>query len=220
MKARHAAQQGLASHLPRTASSHAAIVATSASDLCDHVPGPALLIDRPLRNHAGMTLLDRAAVQFGGVTFATLVDATPSDGGLTIFEVTLAPRALIGPLHTHHREHAFTLLLEGAVTVQVGDEVVPVPSGRAVWMPKGTPHTFWNPSDAPARSLEIATPAGIEGYYADLAAALASADDVGAALVELSERYGIEFDWDSLDRLLVRHGLVLSGDDAASLDGA
>ena len=160
-------------------------------------------------------LLRRTSVQYGGVVFTSLVTATESHDGVCVFEVMLPGRALTGPLHTHHNEDAFTLLLEGEVRVQVGDAVVSATPGRAVWMPKGTRHTFWNPVDQPARCLEIASPAGIERYYSDLAAALTQAEGAGAAIDDLAHRFGIEFHWDSLEALLTEHQLLLVGDSAA-----
>jgi quercetin dioxygenase-like cupin family protein len=51
-------------------------------------------------------------------------------------------------------------VLEGEIGVQVGDEVSGARAGDLVFKPRGDPHAFWNAGDAPARALEIISPAG------------------------------------------------------------
>jgi hypothetical protein len=40
----------------------------------------------------------------------------------------------------------------------VGESDVDVPAGGAVLVPRGTPHTYWNPRAEPARYLLVMTP--------------------------------------------------------------
>ena len=42
-------------------------------------------------------------------------------------------------------------------------------AGDLVFEPRGVPHAFWNASEKPARALEIISPAGFVGYFAELA---------------------------------------------------
>ena len=39
-----------------------------------------------------------------------------------------------------------------------GDRDVEVPAGGAVIVPRGTPHTYWNPQAGPTRYLLVMTP--------------------------------------------------------------
>ena len=62
------------------------------------------------------------------------------------------------PLHLHHNDDEAWYVLEGILHVRRGDEVVEVRGGCAVLVPRGTPHTFWNPTPEPARYLILMPP--------------------------------------------------------------
>ena len=48
-------------------------------------------------------------------------------------------------------------MLEGTLRVQVGKEEVEARAGSAVFVPRGTPHTYWNPGPNPVRYLLVMT---------------------------------------------------------------
>ena len=48
-------------------------------------------------------------------------------------------------------------MLEGALRVQVGKEEVEARAGSAVFVPRGTPHSYWNPGPGPVRYLLVMT---------------------------------------------------------------
>jgi uncharacterized cupin superfamily protein len=64
-------------------------------------------------------------------------------------------------------------VLEGTLTMRLGDDEVEVGPGTFVCVPPGTVHTFGNRSDAPVRFLNFNTPSGWEKYMRDLGAAMA-----------------------------------------------
>jgi mannose-6-phosphate isomerase-like protein (cupin superfamily) len=64
----------------------------------------------------------------------------------------------IAPLHLHNNDDEAWYVLEGKLCVKVGDDTVEAAIGAAVLVPKGTPHTYWNPDSAPVRYLLIMTP--------------------------------------------------------------
>jgi len=68
------------------------------------------------------------------------------------------PPTYIAPLHVHHEDDEAWYVLDGALCVRVGDEVAEVPAGGAVLVPRGTPHTYWNPRSRPTRYLLVMTP--------------------------------------------------------------
>jgi mannose-6-phosphate isomerase-like protein (cupin superfamily) len=68
------------------------------------------------------------------------------------------PPRWIAPLHLHNNDDEAWYVLEGKLCVEVGAETVEASSGAAVLVPKGTPHTYWNPDPAPVRYLLIMTP--------------------------------------------------------------
>jgi mannose-6-phosphate isomerase-like protein (cupin superfamily) len=67
------------------------------------------------------------------------------------------PPRLIAPRHVHHRDDEAWYVLEGRLRVQVGEEEVEARTGAGVFVPRGTPHTYWNPGPGPVRYLLIMT---------------------------------------------------------------
>src|SRR4051794_23712093 len=89
-----------------------------------------------------------------------LLPSVRTGNSLSVVEHPLAPRALGSPMHTHQREDEYSIVLEGTVGVQIGDEVRQAEPGSVIVKPRGVPHAFWNPTDRPARLLEIVSPGG------------------------------------------------------------
>src|SRR5215470_202024 len=67
------------------------------------------------------------------------------------------PRRLIAPPHVHHSDDEAWYVLEGVLRVQMGEKEVELRAGAGVMVPRGTPHTYWNPGPGPARYLLIMT---------------------------------------------------------------
>ena len=138
-----------------------------------------------------------------------LVGPDRTRGTLSLVVHPLAPRTLGSPVHTHSREDEWTYVLEGEVGLEVGDEVLVARPGDAVLKPRDVPHAFWNPTDEPARLLEVITPGGFEGYFEEIGVILAAPQPDLAAVGELAARYGLTMDQASIPRLAAAHGLDL-----------
>jgi hypothetical protein len=67
------------------------------------------------------------------------------------------PPRLIAPRHLHRGDDEAWYVLEGTLRVQLGSDVVEARAGSGVLVPKGTPHTYWNPGPGPLRYLLIMT---------------------------------------------------------------
>ena len=67
-------------------------------------------------------------------------------------------RRLIAPPHFHRNDDEAWYVLEGALVVQMGGKEVEVRAGCGVLVPRGTPHTYWNPGAGPTRYLLVMTP--------------------------------------------------------------
>ncbi len=80
----------------------------------------------------------------------------PDDGVRELFveELTFEPGAQI-PLHHHPIVEAF-VVLDGALTVRVGQETVVVQADQTIAIPPGTPHAFVNDGESVARTLSAA----------------------------------------------------------------
>lgn len=69
-----------------------------------------------------------------------------------------APGRPIAPLHVHWKDDEAWYVLEGTLRVRVGENEVEAHAGAGVFVPRGTPHTYWNPDARPVRYLLIMTP--------------------------------------------------------------
>lgn len=68
------------------------------------------------------------------------------------------PPRFIAPLHVHHDDDEAWYVLEGALRIRLSDRDVDVPAGGAVLVPRGTPHTYWNPQPGPTHYVLVMTP--------------------------------------------------------------
>src|SRR5258708_24064525 len=68
------------------------------------------------------------------------------------------PPRWIAPLHLHRDDDEAWYVLEGSLCVLVGQDEIEVRAGSGVFVPHGTPHTYWNPGPGLARYLLVMTP--------------------------------------------------------------
>lgn len=135
-------------------------------------------------------------IWFAGTLMRVLADKASTNGQFALVEQRAA-RGFSPPVHVHQHEDQFFYILEGELTVRLGDDERRVGVGDTAWLPRGVPHTF-RVETPQARLLEITTPAGFEQFHLDLsepAAALRIPDpgplDV-EALAVASARYGCD----------------------------
>jgi mannose-6-phosphate isomerase-like protein (cupin superfamily) len=65
------------------------------------------------------------------------------------------PPRLIAPLHVHNRDDEAWYVLEGTLRVRAGDDEIEARVGAGVFVPRGTPHTYWNPGPGRVRYLLV-----------------------------------------------------------------
>ncbi len=123
-----------------------------------------------------------------------IIKATGADtaGSFFLSESTLAPGFPGPPPHRHRELHDMFYVLEGTLTLRLGDESVEAAAGSFVCVPPGVIHTFRNASDREVRFLNFNTPAGWENYMRDLAEAARS----GALTPELIGRVASRYDFE------------------------
>lgn len=98
------------------------------------------------------------------------------------------PPRWIAPLHLHRNDDEAWYVLEGRLCLRVGQEVVEAPTGSAVFVPRGTPHTYWNPGPGLVRYLLVMT----SNIYALIQDIHAMADRSPAALRAVFEKHDSE----------------------------
>ena len=148
----------------------------------------------------------------GSIGVRWLIDGAEAGERFSLVEHPMSPRALAAPLHRHTREDEYSYVLQGRMGALLGDDVVEAGPGDLVFKPRNQWHTFWNAGDEPCRILEIISPAGFEQFFAELDAMGGALQAPPEALGELSQRYGLEMQPDTIPGLLERFGLVLGKD--------
>jgi len=111
----------------------------------------------------------------GGVGTVSKIDGELTGGTLAIVEHPV-PVGVAAPPHTHTKEDELSYVLEGTITVWIGDEQFEAPAGSYVYKPRNIEHAFWNPGPNPARLLEIIWPAGLEKFFRQMADLVARRD--------------------------------------------
>jgi len=158
---------------------------------------------------------DGKAGSLGSIGVRFMIDGAETDGGFSLVEHPMPPRALAAPLHRHSREDEYSFVLEGRMGALLGDEVLEAGPGDLVFKPRNQWHTFWNAGDEPCRILEIIAPAGFEKFFEELV----DMGGVGGAPPEefgaLTERYGLEVQPDTIPGLCERFGVRMGEGPAA-----
>lgn len=97
-----------------------------------------------------------------------IVKATSEQtGGAFSLIDNVGPAAGESPYHVHHNEDEAFYVLEGELTVYVGNEEFKAEPGTWVYGPRGVPHGFRIEGDSPARFLLLYTPAGFEQFFVE-----------------------------------------------------
>jgi mannose-6-phosphate isomerase-like protein (cupin superfamily) len=145
----------------------------------------------------------------GSIGVRFMIDGSEAGERFSLVEHPLSPRALAAPLHRHTREDEYSFVLEGRLGALLGEEVVEAGPGDLVFKPRDEWHTFWNSGDEPCRILEIISPAGFERFFEELSnmGGVTVAD--AEAVAQLSQRYGLEMQPQTVPDLLERFGLRL-----------
>lgn len=128
-------------------------------------------------------------------------------GTLMIMDITIEPGGLVAPVHVHTREDEAVLVVQGRVTVLVGEEPIHAEPGSVVWGPRGVAHSFWNDAHSTARVLVTITPGTLDGYFAHFRDRPEAA--VPGGMVEYAARFGLELRLDSVAELAQRYHVQL-----------
>ena len=152
---------------------------------------------------------DGRAGFLGSIGVRFMIDGGDSGGGFSLVEHPMSARALAAPLHRHTREDEYSYVLEGAMTVLVGEEIVVGRPGDLILKPRGVRHAFWNATDEPARLLELISPAGFEQFFVDIEPIFAvEGEPDWDTFMGICETYGLDMDLASAEDLMVNHVLA------------
>jgi quercetin dioxygenase-like cupin family protein len=147
----------------------------------------------------------------GGTNARFIIEGEDAGKRFSLVEHPMQPRALAAPMHRHHHEDEYSFVLEGSIGALLGDSVVIGSPGDLIFKPREQWHTFWNAGDAPARVLEIISPAGFENYFRELGAELVSGPPDPQRLAALCASYALDMDMSSVPSLIQRFGVRFPG---------
>jgi quercetin dioxygenase-like cupin family protein len=145
------------------------------------------------------TPLEGRTIAVVGDVYRFLATGEDTDGKYAMWE-SIVPPGGGPPPHVHSREEEGFYVLEGEITFTVGDKRVVAATGTFANMPVGTPHSFKNESDRPARMLVSVAPAGLERMFFEFGVPVEQGATTAPPptkaeiekLLEVAPRYGIE----------------------------
>src|SRR5215469_7402487 len=147
----------------------------------------------------GRSSLDRS-VWYSGWLLTFLATAEETRGQFALIQAT-ARKGNVPPRHIHSREEETFYVLEGEMTVSVGERTFKATPGTLVCLPRNVAHSFAIESEQ-LRTLILLTPAGLEGFFKEFsvpapALTLPPADEPAYSevqrMLEAAPRYGLEF---------------------------
>src|SRR5207302_10080125 len=107
-----------------------------------------------------------------GDVYRFLATGDDTNGKYALCEAIVPPGGGPPP-HVHSREEEGFYVLDGEITFTVAGERVVATAGTFANMPVGTPHSFKNETDRPARMLISVAPAVLERMFFDVGVPLA-----------------------------------------------
>jgi len=149
-----------------------------------------------------------AAGHLGTIGVAFKLWGHDTGGAISIVEHPFPVGALVPP-HLHTREDEYSIVTEGQIGFRSGDREVVLGAGGYITKPRGELHTMWNAGKAPARMIEVISPAGFENFFREMADMVASGPPQFPDVTALAEKYGLRFgrpDW--LPDLISRYDLT------------
>jgi quercetin dioxygenase-like cupin family protein len=111
-------------------------------------------------------------------------------GSLALLESTIGPEFPGPVLHEHGRMVDSFYILDGTLTLRLGDEAVEATAGSYALVPPGNAHTFSTQAEA-VKLLNIFAPAGFEGYVREIAERARSGDLDQAGMAEIASKYDV-----------------------------
>src|SRR5262249_182318 len=138
------------------------------------------------------------AVAVVGDVYGYLATGEDTSGKYALFEAFVSPGGGPPP-HVHSREEEGFYVLEGEITFFIGDQRLVASTGMFANMPVGTPHSFKNDSNKPAKMLISVAPAGLEQMFFEVGVpvppgattAAPPTNDEIEKLLAVAPRYGV-----------------------------
>ena len=125
--------------------------------------------ETPQRQPVVLAPGDGRSYDMGRIRAVFKADGAEAAGGYSISEWWLEPNTTGPGAHAHPEDDVF-YVIEGTMSVLVGDRWVGAPQGSFVLVPGGVTHDFQNRSPARAGVLNLSHPGEFEQNMPDIAA--------------------------------------------------
>lgn len=133
-----------------------------------------------------------------------------TSGNLGSAETILYPGFMGAVPHKHKHFDEVCRVLEGTLTIMVGEEIFTLKPGAWHLRPRGIVHSFWNSGKVPAKFIELYIPGGHEAYMQELTTLFAGGRTPKPEEVDaVAKKHDIEFFWDQLPDLLNKYKVHL-----------
>ena len=129
-------------------------------------------------------------IDLGSFDVLVHADDSTTDGQFSLIETAESVAGIGPPLHVHRDCAESFVVLAGRYAMYVDDTEYDCPPGSFVYVPVRSRHTF-KALEAGSRKLNLYTPAGMVGYFDELAAAI-SAGVSEQDLDAIADRYAME----------------------------
>ena len=110
---------------------------------------------QPVHVPAGTNANHAPTLNVLGMAVGVKLQHAQTGGQFSCIECNLQPWQMGPPPHVHHALDEIMYVTQGTVSLLEGDRVVEVAAGGWHFRPRGTVHTFWNGTDAPAAFLDL-----------------------------------------------------------------
>jgi mannose-6-phosphate isomerase-like protein (cupin superfamily) len=127
-------------------------------------------------------------LRFGEVEIVIKASGESTGGAYALFEEN---EPVDTPLHVHEHEDELFYVLEGEHVFQVGQEEFPTGPGGLVFAPRGVPHAQRRVVPRTGRILVLTSPAGLEGFFRELARAERAGELGPEAYANASRNHGL-----------------------------
>jgi len=104
----------------------------------------------------------------GPIRCRIIEDGSHTQHRLGLIEVIVPPGPASPPQHVHHEHEEIFIVTDGKLRFTSGADSVDIEAGSYVTVPAGSPHTFANPFDEPAKFVGTLTPDLYLEYFRDL----------------------------------------------------
>ena len=110
-----------------------------------------------------------------GHKYRLLATGDETDGKFTLIEAVVPPGDGPPP-HEHANEDESFYVIEGSITLSIGELQIEAKPGTFALVPRGTVHSFRNPGPETARLIIHCAPAGLERFFQEVGIPIADPD--------------------------------------------